>query len=1056
MKKLLLIVICLISQMLFGQTATAPSAGDGTSGAPYQIATLDNLYWIAENSSRWGYHYIQTSNIDASETANWFSNGAGGYYGWTPIGNWTNKFSGVYDGNGHIIDSLYINRPDVQFLGLFGATGGATILKVGVTNVNISGYLRIGAVVGCTDNNSTVKLCFSTGILAGTSNFIGGLVGNNRYSTISDCYSRANVSGYWSNGGLIGENAWSSVSNCYSTGTAQGGSTGGLIGYNYESTVSNSFWDIETSGLTISDGGIGKTTAEMKTQATFTDAGWDFATVWEIITYTNNGYPVLRWQSLPPAPFPPSAGDGSIENPYQIATLENLYWIAVDNSRWNKHYIQIADIDASSTSSWSGGGWIPIGNEATKFNGSYNGNGHLIDGLYINRGGTDHQGLFGYTNGATFSNLGVTNVNITTYRKVGAIGGTIENTTVMNCYSSGSISGSFIIGSLVGITYSSTIINCYSRASVSGETTIGGLVGYNYTGSTVSNCYSTGSVSGNAGTVGGLVGYNWNASITNSFWDTETSGQLTSAGGTGKTTAEMKTNSTFLDAGWNPEIWNMGDGINDGYPYLVWQNPSGTSLFQTPILSSPSNNTKGISITPTLSWTAVSGADKYRLEVNTQTDFLGIIVFDEDTLTDTAHTITGLLNDINYFWRVTALNNSGYSSDTSSTFSFTTKLSTTTLILPENNSTDVSLIPSLSWSAVAGADKYKLEVNTQYDFAGIIIFDGDTVGLSSKQIGGLTDNTKYYWRVTALNNSGNSSDTSSTFDFTTNQSVLSSVSDGATAVSTSPTLSWDKTTGASTYRLEVNTESDFTGTIVFDNAAIADTFQAISGLSNNTTYYWRVTARSNVLLKTNTSTVYSFTTKLSTTTLILPENNSTDVSLIPTLSWSAVAGADKYKLEVNTQYDFAGTIIFDEDTLTNTSHIITGLQNDSNYFWRVTALNNSTNTSDTSSTFKFTTEKLTGIEVLKDIIPDSYKAFQNYPNPFNPSTRISWQSPVGSWQTLKIYDVLGNEVVTLVDEYKSAGRYEVEFDASNLSSGIYFYKLRAGSFVETKKMILLK
>ncbi|MCJ7554269.1 MAG: T9SS type A sorting domain-containing protein [Ignavibacteriaceae bacterium] len=81
---------------------------------------------------------------------------------------------------------------------------------------------------------------------------------------------------------------------------------------------------------------------------------------------------------------------------------------------------------------------------------------------------------------------------------------------------------------------------------------------------------------------------------------------------------------------------------------------------------------------------------------------------------------------------------------------------------------------------------------------------------------------------------------------------------------------------------------------------------------------------------------------------------------------------------------------------------------------------------------------------------------QNFPNPFNPSTKISWQTPIGGWQTLTIYDVLGREVVTLVNEYRPPGNYEVTFDASSLSSGIYFYKLQVGAFVETKKMILLK
>ena len=94
-------------------------------------------------------------------------------------------------------------------------------------------------------------------------------------------------------------------------------------------------------------------------------------------------------------------------------------------------------------------------------------------------------------------------------------------------------------------------------------------------------------------------------------------------------------------------------------------------------------------------------------------------------------------------------------------------------------------------------------------------------------------------------------------------------------------------------------------------------------------------------------------------------------------------------------------------------------------------------------------------------VPMSFVLYQNYPNPFNPSTTISWQSPVGSRQTIKIFDILGREVATLVDEYKEAGFYKIEFNAaqvsgSELASGVYFYRLQAGNFVETKKMIYLR
>ena len=88
--------------------------------------------------------------------------------------------------------------------------------------------------------------------------------------------------------------------------------------------------------------------------------------------------------------------------------------------------------------------------------------------------------------------------------------------------------------------------------------------------------------------------------------------------------------------------------------------------------------------------------------------------------------------------------------------------------------------------------------------------------------------------------------------------------------------------------------------------------------------------------------------------------------------------------------------------------------------------------------------------------PNNFSLSQNYPNPFNPSTKISWQLPISSIVTLKVYDVLGNEVATLVDEYKPAGDYQVNFNSSAFTSGVYFYQLKAGSFIQTRKMILLK
>jgi hypothetical protein len=161
--------------------------------------------------------------------------------------------------------------------------------------------------------------------------------------------------------------------------------------------------------------------------------------------------------------------------------------------------------------------------------------------------------------------------------------------TITNCYATGSVTGNEDVGGLVGVN-SGTITNCYSSSNVSGSFKVGGLVGYNGGGGTITNCYATGSVTGNED-VGGLVGRNWfwgwdgelfYGIVSAAFWDIETSGQTTSAGGTGKTTAEMQTESTFLDVGWDfvdenengtEDIWSICEGTN--YPRFVWQIPAG-------------------------------------------------------------------------------------------------------------------------------------------------------------------------------------------------------------------------------------------------------------------------------------------------------------------------------------------------------------------------------------------------------------------------------------------------------------------------------------------------
>jgi hypothetical protein len=324
----------------------------------------------------------------------------------------------------------------------------------------------------------------------------------------------------------------------------------------------------------------------------------------------------------------------SSQNP-EIRTWYDLN--AIRDNLGNQH-ILMNDLDSTilgyeelaSPTANQGKGWQPIGTENATFTGTFDGQGYEIRDLFSNRPDENYIGLLGTVGeGGRIEDIGVVNVDVTGYGGVGGLAGGNEG-TVSNSYSTGSVTGVGWVGGLTGANVKGTVSDSYSTGSVTGDEGVGGLVGWNedapvsnsystgnvtgnygvgglagFTTGTVSNSYSTSSVTGdtrvgglvgeNTGTVresyatgsvsgielvGGLVGQNY-WTVSNSFWDIETSGQATSSGGTGKTTAQMKNIATFSGAEWdiiavtsgvtNPaSIWNIVDG--DTYPFLSWES----------------------------------------------------------------------------------------------------------------------------------------------------------------------------------------------------------------------------------------------------------------------------------------------------------------------------------------------------------------------------------------------------------------------------------------------------------------------------------------------------
>ena len=383
------------------------------------IFALEIRDWYDLDAVRnnWGGEFVLMNDLDSTTPgyAELASATANGGEGWQPIGTFSNGFHGIFDGQGHEIKDLFINRPGENYTGLFGHLAEGVIESVGVVNAtvagdyyvgslaghndgtvsnchasgsvsntengvgglvgwndgdivggsyaacNVTGKYQVGGLVGYNDgtvsdscatgnvagfgwtgglvggnSGGTVNNCYATGNITNGS-IVGGLVGNNYASKVSNCYATGSVSGWdYAGGGLIGRsysrsstvtncyatgsiagtqyaaglvgiNEYSTVSDCYSIGSADGDIEGGLIAFNDHGTVTDSFWDTQSSGQPTSDGGMGKTAAEMKDIVTFSGATWNITAVaspslcnlsyiWNIVDDVT--YPFLSWQPV--------------------------------------------------------------------------------------------------------------------------------------------------------------------------------------------------------------------------------------------------------------------------------------------------------------------------------------------------------------------------------------------------------------------------------------------------------------------------------------------------------------------------------------------------------------------------------------------------------------------------------------------------------------------------------------------------------------------------------------------------------------------------------------
>jgi uncharacterized lipoprotein YddW (UPF0748 family) len=269
-------------------------------------------------------------------------------------------------------------------------------------------------------------------------------------------------------------------------------------------------------------------------------------------------------------------------------------------------------------------------------------------------------------------------------------------------------------------------------------------------------------------------------------------------------------------------------------------------------------------------------------------------------------------------------------------------------------------------------------------------------------------------------------------------------------------LKWLFSAGTGNYHLQVSTDPNFSSNLIVNSTTLVDTFFVLTNLSGQTTYYWRMRSENGAGIS-DFSPANSFTTGFPIQpVLMVPAHATTNVPLTVTLIWGSSLGTTSYNLQISSSLTFnSQTILFSAEDISDTTYQLSNLLGNKFYYWRISATNEFGN-STWSTTFGFKTENPG--DVGESHIPSEFLLHQNFPNPFNPSTVIKWEIAEAAHVTLKVYDLLGNEIIVLVDEYKSPGIYSSTFSTVDkiIPSGIYFYKIQAGRINQIRKMILLK
>ncbi len=760
------------------------AGGDGSEENPWQISGVDGVDAIRLDLEA---HYILIEDLDfgphTSDPDGQFWNGGDG---WEPIGTSQEPFTGTFNGDGHTLSNLTINRIGSAEIGLFGHIGEeGQVEAIHLEDVNIQGGTIAGSVIG--RNRGSVTNVSATGEMT-LENISGGIIGwNEGTGHLIDVNFQGDINGRDENslfiGGINGFNV-GTIDNAQSSGSIRGAgqqmagivaqNTGSVANVSSDMSVSGTHlvaglvaWNRETgevtggtvqgdvTGMTSTGGAIGLNRGFLSEitasgQVTAEEFEGNGPAPGELAM---SGQEIILNEQNEKL----SGGSGTDPEIFDISQLHlDDYETQSGSDMIEAPANELEDVDLHDIGGLAGinSGEIEDGHAS----GNVTGNAWRIGGLVgRNRGSVLQSSATGRIEGIDYVG-GLIGRNET--RIIEQQGEMVpQQGEVQESFASGEViaTGS-AAGGLVGLNTEdgSLVTDSYATGNVSGGNDAGGLVGIHAQGAVVMQSYSVGEVTSNGQNQGGLIGLSdGGGSVENSYWDLNASGQATSDGGEGRTTDEMVLQDTFDQYDFS-RVWNIDE--NQSYPYL--QNNTQDPLPPLPpgqiVLLNPENDAEEISILPEFHWQEDNRSEHYHLMVSEGSEFVDPVINIMELSAANHLVAEELEHETTYHWQVRGINEQG-TGEWSESFSFTTIPGfpeQVVLSSPADGSEEIDLQPELIWEEAQRAEVYEIQIAEHGTFEVPDVESTDLIDTFFIPDDMLQFQTTYEWRVRAINDQG--------------------------------------------------------------------------------------------------------------------------------------------------------------------------------------------------------------------------------------------------------------------------------------------------------------